>query len=89
MTNLGGVLFKNGNLIMAALCNRAGHYIFALWFLFSIFLFFYFSIFLLFYFSIFLFFYFSIFLLFFSPNLSRLRLDVCHTSTRGVALVRI
>jgi len=81
MTNLGGVLFKNGNLIMAALCNRAGHYIFALWFLFSIFLFFYFSI--------FLFFYFSIFLLFFSSNLSRLRLDVCHTSTRGVALVRI
>jgi len=24
-----------------------------------------------------------------SPNLSRRRLDVCHTSTRGVALVRI
>ena len=30
------------------------------------------------------------FLLFFSsPNLSRRRLDVCHTSTHGVALVRI
>ena len=26
---------------------------------------------------------------FFSPNLSRRRFDVCHTSTRGVALVRI
>jgi len=24
-----------------------------------------------------------------SPNLSRLRLDVCHTSTHGLALVRI
>jgi len=24
-----------------------------------------------------------------SPNLSRCRLDVCHTSTHGVALVRI
>ena len=50
---------------MAALSNRAGHYIFALWFL-----------------SIFL-------LLFSSPNLSRRRLDVYHTSTYGVALVRI
>ena len=28
-------------------------------------------------------------LLFSSPNLSRRRLDVCHTSTHGVALVRI
>jgi len=27
--------------------------------------------------------------LFFSPNLSRRTLDVCHTSTHGVALVRI
>jgi len=26
---------------------------------------------------------------FFSPNLSRRRLDVCHTSTHGVALLRI
>jgi len=33
------------------------------------------------------FFYLSIF--FSSPNLSRHTLDVCHTSTRGVALVRI
>jgi len=29
------------------------------------------------------------FLLFSSPNLSRCRLDVCHTSTHGVALVQI
>jgi len=49
---------------MAALCNREGHYIFALWFLLSIYL-------------------------FSSPNLSRRRLDVYHTSTHGVALVRI
>ena len=52
-------------LIMAALCNRTDHYIFALWFLL-----------------------FSIFLFFSSPNLSRRRLDVCHTSAHGVALVR-
>jgi len=50
---------------MAALCNRAGHYIFALWFV------------------SFFFFFFS------SPNLSRRRLNVYHTSTHGVALVRI
>ena len=31
----------------------------------------------------------SLFFLFSSPNLSRRRLDVCHTSTHGVALVRI
>jgi len=29
------------------------------------------------------------FFFFSSPNLSRSRLDVCHTSTHGVALVRI
>jgi len=52
-----------GWFIMAALCNRAGHYIFALWFLLSFFI--------------------------SSPNLSRRRLDVYHTSTHGVALVRI
>ena len=51
--------------MMAALCNRAGYYIFALWFLSSS----------------------SIF--FSSPNLSGRRLDVYHTSTHGVALVRI
>jgi len=50
---------------MAALCNRAGHYIFALWFLSSS------------------------FYLFSSPNLSGHRFDVYHTSTHGVALVRI
>ena len=55
-------------LFMAALWNRAGHYIFMLWFL-----------------SIF--FYISIF--FSSPNLSGRRLDVYHTSTHAVALVRI
>jgi len=43
---------------MAVLCNRAGHYIFALWFLLL-----------------------SIFF-FSSPNLSRHRLDVYHTSTQ-------
>jgi len=31
----------------------------------------------------------SFFFLFSSPNLSRRRLDVCHTSTHGVALVGI
>jgi len=31
----------------------------------------------------------SFFLFFSSPNLSGRRLDVCHTSTHGVALVRI
>jgi len=51
-------------LVMAALCNRAGHYIFALW-------------------SSIFFFFFS------SPNFSGRRLDVYHTSTHGVALVRI
>jgi len=54
-------------LVMAAPWNRAGHYIFMLWFL-----------------SIYL----SIFF-FLSPNLSGRRLDVYHTSTHGVALVRI
>ena len=54
-------------LIMAALCNRAGYYIFALWFLSFFFFFISFS----------------------SPNLSGHRLDVYHTSTHGVALVRI
>jgi len=48
---------------MAALWNRTGHYIFAVWFL--------------------------SFYLFSLPNLSGHRLDVYHTSTQGVALVRI
>jgi len=34
-------------------------------------------------------FFLSFFFLFSSPNLSGRRLDVCHTSTHGVALVRI
>jgi len=50
--------------IMVALWNRADHYIFALWFLSSIF-------------------FLSL------PNLSGHRLDVYHTSTHDVALVRI
>ena len=50
-------------LVMATLCNMAGHYIFALWFL-------------------------SIFF-FSSPNLSGRILDVYHTSTHGVGLMRI
>ena len=53
-------------LVMVALCNRADHYIFALWFLSSF-----------------------IFYLFSLPNLSGRRLDVYHTSTHGVALMRI
>jgi len=52
--------------IMAALWNRAGHYIFALWFLLLLASFF-----------------------FSSPNLSGRRVDIYHTSTHGVALVRI
>jgi len=55
-----------GMVIMAALWNRAGYYIFALWFLLL-----------------------SFFFFFSSPNLSGRRVDVYHTSTRGVALVRI
>jgi len=56
---------KAMDLTMAALCNRGGHYIFALWFL-------------------------SYFFFFFSwPNRSIRRLNVYHTSTHGVALVRI
>jgi len=51
--------------IMVALCNRADHYIFMLWFVLSS----------------------SSF--FSSPNLSGRRLDVYHTSTHGVVLVRI
>jgi len=60
---------------MVALCNRAGHYIFALWFLSS----FFFLLLLLSSFSSF----------FSSPNLGGRRLDVYHSSTHGVALVRI
>jgi len=56
--------------IMAALWNRAGHYIFAVWFLLS---------------SL----WFLLSSIFSSPNLSRRRLDVGHTSTHGVALARI
>jgi len=51
--------------IMAALWNRAGHYIFILSFVLLILSF------------------------FSSPNLSRCRLDIYHTSSHGVALLRI
>jgi len=55
-------------IIMAALCNMAGHCILPCgFFLLSFFLSFFLS----------------------SPNLSGRRLDVCHTSTHGMALVRI
>ena len=60
---------------MAALCNRAGHYIFALQFLLSSSSFFFFLLLSSFFFS--------------SPNLSRRRLDVYDTCTHGVALVQI
>ena len=55
---------------MVALCNRADHYMFAMWFLSSIF-------------------YLLSFFFYSSPNISGHRLDVYHTSTHGVALVRI
>ena len=61
-----GNIAGNSALIMAALCNRTGHYIFAQLFLLL-----------------------SFFFLFSSPNLSGRRVDVYHTSTHGVALVRI
>ena len=56
-------------IVMAALCNKAGHYIFALLFL--------------------TFFAFLRLSSFASHNLSGRKLDVYHTSTHGVALVRI
>jgi len=72
--------------VVVALWNRAEHYIFALWFLllslwspYGIGQTIIFSCCGLFF----------LLLLFSSPNLSRRRLDVCHTSTHGVALVRI
>ena len=53
---------STGSIIfMAALCSRAGHYIFALWLLLLSLFFFFFP----------------------SPNLSRPRLDVYHTSTHN------
>jgi len=62
-SNYNTTLLQLLQFIMVAVCNRADHYIFILWFL-------------LYSFS-------SL------PNLSRQRLDVYHTSTRGVALVQI
>ena len=58
---------------MVALCNRADHYIFMLWFVLLLLLL------LLLLLSSF----------FSSPNLSGRRLDVYHTLAHGVALVRI
>jgi len=77
-------------LIMAALWYRAGYYIFALWFLSSMFfmvalcnradhyIFMLWFVLLL-----------SFYLFFSSPNLSGRGLDVYHTLAHGVALVRI
>ena len=64
--------YETVTLIVAAVCNRAGQYIFVLWFLLSSSSFFFFFL-----------------LSFSSPNLNRRRLDVYHTYTHGVALVRI
>jgi len=58
------IIFLPCGFFMVALCNRADHYIFALWLL-------------------------SLSFFISSPNLSGRRLDVYHTSTHGVALVRI
>jgi len=60
----GSIFSSYSTVVMAAIWNRAGHYIFILWFQ-------------------------SIFFFFSSPNLNGCTLDVYHTSTRGVALVRI
>jgi len=73
-------------LIMVALRSRCEHYIFAMWFLSSFIWSQYgmeqsITLFILWFFLSFFFFFFS------SPNLSPRRLDVCHTSTHGEALV--
>jgi len=75
---------------MAALGCRRGRYIFALWFLPS---FFFFLLVVALWnradhYIFILWFLLSIFF-FSSPNLSCRRLDVCHTCTHGVALLRI
>jgi len=62
----GSTVVNLGVLALAALWNRAGHYIFPVISIYR-----------------------SIFFFFSSPNLSGRRLDVYHTSTHGVALVRI
>ena len=82
------MLYLITELFIATLWHRAGHYILAMWLLSFFFMaalcnrghcisamWFLLSFFLSFYFS--------------SPNLSRRRLDACHTSTHGVTLVRI
>jgi len=68
-------------IIMVALCNRADHYIFALLFMAALCSRFGHYIFAVWFLSIFFF--------YFLPNLSGRRLDVYHTSTHGVVLVRI
>jgi len=73
---------------MVALCNRADHYIFILFLLLS----FFFMAALCNRGAIILLpcgYCLSFYLFFSSPNLSGRRLDVYHTSTHGVALVRI
>ena len=88
---------------MAALCNRASHYIFVCGFFVFLLMVGLWNVFILTsvllvpkpipdpYPKIFLGELKSTFFFFFisSPNLSRRRLDVCHTCTHGVALVRI
>jgi len=74
-------------LFMAALWNRAGHYIFchvvSFFFVVTLWNRADHYIFVLWFLLL------SMYLLFSSPNLSHRRLDVCHTSTHGVALVQI
>jgi len=82
-------------LVMTALWNRTGHYIFILWLLLSFFFMaalcnrgpLYFCPVVSFYLLSSIFYLSSFF--FSSPNLDRRRLDVCHTLTHGVALMRI
>ena len=74
MPSVVKLLWPLVSIILAALWNGADHYIFILWFLLS---------------SSFYLLLSSIFYLFSSPNLSGRRLDVYHSSTHGVALVRI
>ena len=88
LKRLKAVLLKIINVFMVALCNRADHYIFMLWFVMvalcnreTIYIFMLWFVLLL--------LLLLLLLLFSSPNLSGRRLDVYHTLAHGVALVRI
>jgi len=78
-------MFHSLAVFMAALRSRCGHYIFILWFLLS----FFFMAALRSRCGHYIFAVVSFSFFFSSPNLSGRRLDVYHTSTHGVALVRI